>query len=59
MVDGTANHRLIIPRGMVQETGEATLGREQEIRLPITFAAMSPTSGTVLGTWLTHDPGFA
>ena len=44
-VDGTINNRLVVPRGMVSETGEATLGREQEIRLPLTFSAMSPTSG--------------
>lgn len=58
--DGASLHyRLVIGRGMVSETGEATIGREQEIQLPITFAAMSPTSGTDLGYLLTDDPAFA
>jgi hypothetical protein len=56
--DGASiTYRFLILRGMVSETGEMTLGREQEIRLPITFSALTSTPD--LGYLLTNDTAFA
>lgn len=53
----TLKYRAILVRGMVSETGEMTLGRESEVNLPITFAAMSADPD--LGYLLTNDPAMA
>lgn len=53
----TLKYRAVIVRGMVSETGEMTLGRESEVNLPITFAAMSADPD--LGYLLTNDPAMA
>jgi hypothetical protein len=55
----TITYRFLIGRGMVQETGESNVQRSDGIKLPMTFGAMTPASGTVLGTILTNDPAFA
>lgn len=53
----TLKYRAVIVRGMVSETGELTIGRESEVNLPITFAAMSADPD--LGYLLTNDPAMA
>ncbi|NKE55439.1 phage tail protein [Lentzea sp. PSKA42] len=50
------NHRLYIPRVEVSETAESQWTRTQEARWGLTFAALSPASGTTLAVWLTNDP---
>lgn len=58
-VDGGIKSRLIIPRGMVTETEEMTVGRSDAVRLGVSFAAMTPATGTELSYILTDDPAFA
>jgi|SRR6266545_50010 len=55
----TIKNRIVIARGMVTEGGDATIGRGAAVQLPITFAAMTPSSGTDLVTYLTNDAAFA
>jgi hypothetical protein len=50
------NHRLYIPRVEVSETADSQWTRTQEARWGLTFAALSPASGTTLAVWLTNDP---
>lgn len=50
------NHRLYIPRVEVSETSDSQWTRTQEARWGLTFAALSPASGTTLAVWLTNDP---
>lgn len=57
--DAALIYRFIMPRCMVTDTGETTVGRNDAIQWPFTISAMSPASGTVLGTILTNDPAFA
>lgn len=52
-------YRFVIGRGMVQETGESNVQRSDGIKLPITFGAMTPNTGTELGYILTNDTAFA
>lgn len=54
-VDGSFTYRLTVPRVMVTDTGETTVGRSDAIQWPFTLSAMSPSSGTVLATLLTND----
>jgi hypothetical protein len=58
-VDGAFTSRFLLPRCMVTETGETTVGRNDAIQWPFTISAMSPSSGAVLGTFLTNDTAFA
>jgi len=58
-VDGSITSRLIIPRGMVTETGELAVGRTDSVKLQMSFAAMTPAAGTELSYFLTNDPAFA
>jgi hypothetical protein len=58
-VDGALTYRFVMPRCMVTDTGETTIGRNDAIQWPFTISAMSPVSGTVLGTILTNDAAFA
>jgi len=53
--DGSLLYRFVMPRAMVTETGETTIGRNDAIQWPFTISAMSPSTGTVLGTLLTND----
>jgi hypothetical protein len=53
--DGALTYRATIGRGMVIESGESSVTRSEGIALPITFAAMSPASGTELAAILTND----
>lgn len=53
--DGAITYRAIIGRGMVTESGESSVTRSEGIALPITFAAMAPSSGTELAYILTND----
>ena len=50
------HHRLYVPRVEVSETADAQWTRTQEARWGLTFAALSPASGTTLAVWLTDDP---
>ncbi|PWK83187.1 hypothetical protein C8D88_11172 [Lentzea atacamensis] len=50
------HHRLYVPRVEVSETADAQWTRTQEARYGLTFAALSPASGTTLAVWLTDDP---
>lgn len=53
--DGSLTYRGTISRGMVTESGESNINRSNPIGLPISFAAMSPASGTELAALLTND----
>jgi hypothetical protein len=53
--DGSLIYRFVMGRSMCTETGEFTVGRSGAIQLPMTWSAMAPTSGTVLGYLLTND----
>jgi hypothetical protein len=57
--DGGITSRLIVPRGMVTETQEMTVGRSDAIRLGVSFAAMTPATGSELSYVLTNDSAFA
>jgi hypothetical protein len=57
--DAALIYRVIMPRAMVTDTGETTIGRNAAIQWPFTLSAMSPNTGTVLATILTNDPAFA
>lgn len=57
--DGSITNRLIIPRGMVTESGEMSVGRSEAIGLELTFAAMTPATGTELAYILSNDTAFA
>ena len=58
--DGASiTYRAIIGRGMVTETSESNITRGDAIKLPITFAAMSPATGTEMAYILTNDTAFA
>ena len=54
-VDGAITNRLIIPRGMVTETGEMPVGRSGPTQLQVSFAAMTPASGSEMSYILTND----
>lgn len=58
-VDGAKTYRAIIGRGMVTESGETNVNRSNPSALPITFAAMTPASGTELAYLLTNDANMA
>jgi len=58
-LDGAITSRVIIGRGMVTESGETAIGRSAPIKLPLSFAAMAPSSGTELSYFLTNDTAFA
>jgi hypothetical protein len=53
--DGALTYRATIARGMVTESGETPINRSNPAGLPITFAAMTPASGTELAALLTND----
>jgi len=53
--DGALTYRATISRGMVTESGESQVNRSNPIGLPITFAAMTPASGSELAALLTND----
>jgi hypothetical protein len=58
--DGASlTYRCVISRGMVTETSESNITRGDAIKLPLTFAAMAPSSGTELAYILTNDGAFA
>lgn len=45
-IDGTRNYRLIIPKGIVSDNVEASLVKNKEALLPITFGATTVDGGT-------------
>jgi hypothetical protein len=58
-IDGSITYRFVIGRGMVKETGESSVTRTAAISLPMTFGAMTPDSGSVLGYMVTNDTSWA
>jgi hypothetical protein len=58
-VDGSKTYRAVIGRGMVTESGETNVNRSNPAALPITFAAMTPASGSELAYLLTNDTAMA
>src|SRR6266542_3437917 len=58
-VDGAFIYRFVMPRCMVTDTGESSITRNAAIEWPFTLSAMSPASGTVLGSIYTNDTAFA
>ena len=57
--DGALIYRLVIGRGMVTETSETNVQRSDAVKLPLTFSAMTPASGSELAYILTNDTAFA
>lgn len=57
--DGTIHRRLYIPKCEVSEVGDSAVTRNAAQTYALTFAALTPTSGTVLATWFTDDSAFA
>lgn len=58
-VDGEKNHRLVIPRGLMQEGVTTKLIRTGSAVLPITFAALTPDGADRSWYHLTDDDAFA
>lgn len=57
-IDGEIHDRFVFARGNVTEAVEMTFQRGQEVRLPVTFKVLEPTTGGAPGYWLTDDPAF-
>lgn len=57
-VDGSIHDRFVFARGNVTEAVEMTFQRGQEVKLPVTFKVLEPTTGGAPGYWLTDDPAF-